>query len=248
VLKPDIGQRGAGVKVIRAAADAEALLRRVAAPLVVQRHVAGPFEAGLFYVRQPHEARGRIFAITEKIFPTITGDGRRTVGELIRADDRARCLAGCYLARFADRRGEVLPAGETLRLVEAGNHAQGCIFRDGARLWSPELEARVDEISRRLPGFFIGRYDVRYADEAALRAGRGFQILELNGAGAEATSIYDARTPLRAAYRTLFEQWRLVFAIGAANRAAGARPMPPRALLRRWRATNALVAGHPAAD
>ncbi|MFN0068908.1 MAG: VTT domain-containing protein, partial [Limisphaerales bacterium] len=141
VLKPDIGQRGAGVKLVRGEADAAALLRHTSAPLVVQRYVAGPLEAGLFYVRQPHEARGRLFAITEKIFPTVTGDGVRTVEELIRADDRARCVADRYLARFAARRGEVLPAGETLRLVEAGNHAQGCVFRDGARLWSPELEA-----------------------------------------------------------------------------------------------------------
>lgn len=248
VLKPDIGQRGAGVKVIRTGADAAALLRHTTAPLVVQRYVAGPFEAGLFYVRQPHEPHGRLFAITEKIFPELTGDGVRTVEELVRADDRARCVADRYLARFAARRAEVLPAGGTLRLVEAGNHAQGCIFRDGARLWSPELEARVDAISRRSEGFFIGRYDVRYASEEELRAGRGFKILELNGASAEATNVYDARTSLRAAYRTLFEQWRLVFAIGAANRAAGVRPMAPRELLRRWRATNVLIAGYPAAD
>ncbi|HMO66993.1 MAG TPA: ATP-grasp domain-containing protein, partial [Verrucomicrobiota bacterium] len=238
VLKPDIGQRGAGVKIIRREADAEGLLRQAGAPLVVQRYVHGPCEAGLFYVRRPHEPRGRLFAITEKIFPVVTGDGVRTIEQLIAADDRARCVAGRYLARFAARRGEVLPAGATLRLVEAGNHAQGCVFRDGARLWSPALEARVDEISRRLGGFFIGRYDVRYADEGELRAGRGFQILELNGAGAEATSIYDARTPLRAAYRTLFEQWRLVFAIGAANRAAG---------LGRCRCANCCAAGAPRA-
>src|SRR5205823_1452898 len=37
--------------------------------------------------------------------------------------------------------------------------------------------------------------------ETDLRAGRNFQIIELNGAASEATSIYDARNSLFAAYR-----------------------------------------------
>jgi len=119
-----------------------------------------------------------------------------------------------------------LAAGETLRLVEAGNHAQGCIFRDGARLHTPELAACIDGISRKLDGFFIGRYDLRFTHEADLCAGRNFQIIELNGAAAEAASIYDARNSLRSAYATLFRQWSLVFAIGAENRRRGHVPLP----------------------
>ncbi|MBL9174884.1 MAG: VTT domain-containing protein [Verrucomicrobiales bacterium] len=248
ILKPDVGQRGVGVKLIRNAADAMQGLESNGAALVVQRYVPGPLEAGLFYYRFPHEPRGRIFAITEKVFPSVTGDGVRTVEELIWQDPRARFVAGRYLARFADRREEVLPRGQSLRLVEAGNHAQGCIFRDGSHWWTPELEARVDEISRRIPGFFIGRFDVRFESEAEFRAGRGFQILELNGAAAEATNIYDERCSLRAAYATLFRQWELVFAIGAANRERGAAPTPPLQLWRLWRETQRRLASYPLAD
>jgi hypothetical protein len=146
------------------------------------------------------------------------------------------------------RRAEVLPAGEIVKLVEAGNHAQGCIFRDGSHLWSAELERRIDEVSQKLDGFCIGRYDIRYSSEDDLHAGRGFQIIELNGAAAEATSIYDARNSLFAAYRTLFRQWELVFAIGAANRRRGARPTKPSLLWRKWRETSALIATYPLAD
>jgi membrane protein DedA with SNARE-associated domain len=248
ILKPDLGQRGLGVKLIRTEAEAKDNLLRSDTALVVQRYVPGPLEAGVFYYRFPDEEHGRIFAVTEKIFPVLTGDGIRTVEELIWQDERARFVAERYLTRFAKRRDEVLRVGETLRLVEAGNHAQGCIFRDGAHLLTPELEARLDEISRRLPGFFIGRYDLRFASGDDLRAGRNFRILELNGASAEATSIYDARNSLRAAYRTLFRQWELVFAIGAANRARGAASTPLAELLRVWRAANRQFATYPLAD
>jgi membrane protein DedA with SNARE-associated domain len=223
VLKPDVAQRGSGFKIARSMEDAAAYFAAVDVPVVAQEYIRGPHELGIFYYRFPHERAGRIFAITEKIFPVVFGDGRRTVEELIRADARAAMLADVYLARFRRERGRVPAFGEAVRLVEAGNHAQGCIFQDGMHLWSAALEARIDEISQGVPEFYIGRYDVRFESAEELQAGRGFSILELNGAASEATSAYDARKSLGEAYRLLFQQWELVFAIGAANRRAGHR-------------------------
>src|SRR5262245_13673620 len=58
ILKPDIGQRGVGIKLVRNRAQAEAYLRQTSAPLVVQRYAPGPHEVGIFYYRFPHEPRG----------------------------------------------------------------------------------------------------------------------------------------------------------------------------------------------
>lgn len=248
ILKPDVGQRGVGIKLIRDAQQADYYFGQTDAPLVVQRYAAGPNEIGVFYYRFPHEITGHIFAITEKIFPTLVGDGRSSIAELIERDPRARYVAETYLKRFASRAAEVLPSGVECPLVQAGNHAQGCIFQDGMRLCTPELAARIDAISQKLGGFFIGRYDIRYGDETALRAGRDFQIIELNGAASEATSIYDARNSLWSAYATLFQQWRLVFAIGAANRQRGAKPTRLALVWREWRNYNAMAATYPTSD
>ena len=248
ILKPDVGQRGVGVKLIRDERQANDYLLSTNAPMICQRYAPGPKEIGIFYYRLPDEPRGRIFSITEKVFPIIVGNGVRTAEELIWADPRARFIADKYLARLGVRREEILPKGETLKLVEAGNHAQGCIFWDGMHLRSEELERRIDEISQTVNGFFIGRYDIRYPSEADLRAGRNFQIIELNGAASEATSIYDARNSLWSAYRTLFRQWELAFVIGAANRRLGAAPTTLSLLWRTWRQTAALTATYPAAD
>ena len=93
IMKPDIGQRGAGVKLVRDGEQACAYLKRTTAPLLVQRYAQGPHEVGVFYYRFPDEPRGHIFAITEKVFPVVTGDGRSTVSDLIWADSRARFMA-----------------------------------------------------------------------------------------------------------------------------------------------------------
>jgi hypothetical protein len=178
----------------------------------------------------------------------IVGDGRSTISELVWADLRARFVAAKYLARLKGREHEVLSRGETLRLVHVGNHAQGCIFRDGMRLCTPELLNRIDAISQKIPGFYIGRYDIRYAEEEDVRTGSHFQIVELNGAASEATSIYDARNSLVSAYHTLFQQWELVFAIGAANRRDGCKSTPLWSLWQKWREYSRHAATYPAAD
>jgi len=248
ILKPDVGQRGNGVRLVRSLREALDYLLEVDAPVILQRYAPGPCEVGVFYFRRPGEARGRIFSITEKLFPKIVGDGVSTIEQLIRSDARASRLASTYLKRFAGRENQVLAAGEVSKLVESGNHAQGCIFRDGSHLWSKELERKIDDLSRHLPGFYFGRFDIRYDDEGELRAGRDFKIVELNGASSEATNIYDARNSLRSAYRTLFRQWRLVFEIGAANRKRGWTPSPLRTLWRAWRGYCAAAATYPCAS
>ena len=140
--------------------------------------------------------------------------------------------ARTFLARLGDRRKDIPCHGERVALAIAGNHAQGTLFKDGRHLITPALEAAVDAIARQYDGFFIGRFDVRYTDREAFLAGRDLAIVELNGATAECTNIYDPERSLLAAYRTLFLQWRLVFEIGAANRRYGRPATSTERLLR----------------
>jgi len=214
----------------------------------LQRYVAAPKEAGIFYYRFPGGLKGHILGITRKEFPYITGDGGHTIRQLIERDSRARLIAHTYLRRFGTQAERVPEAGERVRLVEAGNHCQGCEFRDGSDLCTTELLQSFDAISQGIPGFYVGRFDVRYRDDDDLRRGKHFQIIELNGAASEATHIYDSRNSLWSAYRTLFRQWRVVYAIGAANRRRGFRPPSSYAVWRDWREFAAQACELPLAD
>jgi hypothetical protein len=132
--------------------------------------------------------------------------------------------------------------------VEAGNHCQGCIFTDGGHLHTPALEEAINAIATKVPGFFVGRFDLRYSDDEALSRGEGFQILELNGAASEATNIYDANNSLWSAYRTLFRQWELVYAIGAANKRANRGGATTVEVIRDWLRFRKTSRCYPAAD
>lgn len=237
VAKPELGCRGAGVRPIRTPAQLADYL--AAFPrgerYLLQRMVDEEGEAGVFYLREPGEAKGRVVSLTLKYFPHVHGDGVRTLRQLIAADPRAGRVAHLYLDRHRDRLNEVLPAGEPFRLAFAGSHSRGAIFRNGNDLITPAMSERFDAIARSIPEFWFGRFDIRFADIEDLRRGRGFFIVECNGAGAESTHIWDSRTRLRDAYATLFRQYAALWRIGAHNRRRGFEPEGWRTFLARRR-------------
>lgn len=233
ILKPDAAQRGAGVRLIENEQDIADYFELSEGPAQLQQYHPGPCEAGIFYTRMPGDDAGKIFSITDKVFPILVGDGRSNLEELIWKHPRFRFQHDVFHIRFADDLERVLGEGEQLRLAEAGNHCQGTLFRDGARLITPELEARIDQLAKNLDGFYFGRIDIRYTDEAALMRGEGLSVIEINGVTSESTNLYDPSWSLWKAHAVLRQQWAECFAIGAAIRQLdGIKPKSgPRLLL-----------------
>lgn len=222
VIKPDAGERGNGVSIVNDEAELRAAIDAQRADFLIQEFFEG-VEASIFYYRRPGEPNGHIFSITEKIFPVVVGDGVSTLEQLILRDKRAFIIAKKYFAANQGRLDRVPERGENIRLVNIGSHSKGAIFRDGGWLRTPVLEQRFEEICRGIEGFYFGRFDIRAASFDDLRAGRNLRIIELNGVTSESTNIYDPRYSLVDAYKILFHQWRLAFAIGKESIASGRR-------------------------
>jgi hypothetical protein len=250
VAKPDIGCNGTGVRLLH---GRDELIRYIAEfppgeRIVVQEYMADEGEAGIFYVQYPDEGVGRITSITLKHAPTVTGDGRSTLRQLILADPRSGRVPHLYLPRLAHRLHEVPRRGEQFRLVFVGNHCKGSIFQDGTPLVTPALTQAFQRIACAIPGFYFGRIDVRFASLQALLRGEGFRIIEINGAGSEATHIWDADTTLLDAWRAQFFHYGAAFRIAAANRARGHRSCGLWVLYRLWRQQKRLMAAYPMND
>ena len=250
VAKPDLGCRGAGVQLIRSVDDLGRYLAAfpAGASLLLQKLVPFEGEAGIFYCRRPGESAGRIVSITLKYFPYVYGDGRRTLRQLILDEPRAGRLSHLYLRRHEARLDEVPADGEAIRLAFAGSHSRGAIFRNGTHLVTREMEARFDAIAQRLPEFHFGRFDIRFEAFSDVQLGKGFTIVEINGAGAESTHIWDRRTGLLQAWRDLMRQYRWLFEIGHANRARGFKAMSLADFRRDYRREKALTPLYPATD
>jgi hypothetical protein len=185
--------------------------------------------------------------VTLKQPPCVTGDGRRSLEQLILADPRAGQVPHLYLPRLAARLGEVPAAGQRVPLVFVGNHCKGALFRDGAADATPPLVAATEEVARSLPEFHFGRLDVRFRTRAALREGR-FRIIEINGVGSEATHIWDPDFRLGDALAVQFRHYAWAFRIGRANRARGHRSTGLAAMTRAWLRQRRLLRQYPVND
>ncbi len=231
VLKPDAGQRGSGVGIIQSENELERYLRQANVDMLIQEFLRGE-EFGVFYYRYPNQPTGKIFAITEKRFPTVIGDGSSTLEQLILNDSRAVCMARFLLDKHADHLWDTPEDGEIVNLVELGTHCRGAVFLDGGWVKTDELEAAIDRICQHFQEYYFGRFDLRTPNVSDFQQGRNFKVIELNGVTSEATSIYDPRNSVFAAYRILFAQWRIAFEIGAQNRARGFKPTQLRKLIK----------------
>jgi membrane protein DedA with SNARE-associated domain len=248
VAKPDLGCQGNGVQII---ASTTALHDYVAAfpsgeGLMVQQLIDKPGEAGIFYMRHPAEAHGRVSSMTLKFAPEITGDGISTIEQLVRADPRAGRVVQLYLKPRNGQQGRIPAQGEPVRLVFVGNHCKGSIFRDASAYVTPALADWIDNIALGIPDFYFGRFDLRFSSLADLQSAKDLAIIEFNGGASEATHIWDPDMTLRRAYGDHFAHIRAMFAIGAANRRRGHKARRADKILLALRAQSRLMKRYPA--
>jgi hypothetical protein len=220
IFKPDLGERGFMVRRIDSESSVEQYLREIKIDFIIQELVDLPHEFGVFYQRHPSRDQGEVTSIVMKEMLTVTGDGKKTLRDLILKKDRAKLQWEKLKIKFQDRLNDVVPAGEHTELVSIGNHALGTKFLNGNHLITPELSESFDRISKSIPGFNFGRFDLRCSSTEDLTKGN-VKIVELNGCGAEPAHIYDPNFKMIDAVIVLCKHWRAIFEIARENHKLG---------------------------
>ena len=220
IIKPDMGERGRGVKILNTEDQLKKALSSVREPMLLQVYEDLPMEVGVLYSRHPDEKKGKITSIVVKDLPSVTGDGERTLLQLILANQRTRLSYKVHIKRFADRLNEVIPIGEKQRIVKIGNHMLGTTFNGGNQLISPELETIFDNLAKQIDGFYIGRFDLR-TDSVESLLNDDFKVIEVNGVNSEPCHIFDPGRSIFLAWRDLFQHWNRIAEISIANHKMG---------------------------
>jgi hypothetical protein len=246
VAKPDLGWCGFGVRRIDDAAALRDYLEAYPAGerVVLQEWLDAPGEAGIFYMRHPDEAQGRVIGVLLRHYPRVTGDGVRSVAQLIAADPRASRLGRDGASEPCCDPSRVPAAGEVVRIATVGSTRVGGMYEDGSHAITPRLVAAIEAIARDMRDFHVGRFDVKYDDATAL-AGGEFRIIEVNGAGSEAVHAWDPSLTLRQAYAIVFGKQRLLFALADAMRRRGHAPCGWLPLARHHLRQQSLIARYP---
>ena len=234
IFKPDIGERGYLVRRIVAETDIAAYLSKVSGNFLLQELVDLPMEFGVYFMRLPTEKHGRVVSVVGKEMLSVTGDGKSTLGDLICRNDRAKLQWEKLNDSFNGRLQAIIPEGVKIELVSIGNHAMGTKFVNANHLINERLSRTFDVISRAIPGFYYGRYDLRCASVDDLYAGN-IKVMELNGCGAEPAHIYDPDFSFWEACAVQVSHWNKIFTIARANRKNGFRYLSHREALDYYR-------------
>jgi len=226
VMKPDVANAGHGVRRVDRRTELAAYLDAFprGERILIQRFVPDDGEASLFYMHRPDESRGRLVGMLLRHYPRVVGDGRSSVAELIDADPRLCRLMQDHLGEPGCNLRHVPAPGEEQRVAMVASARVGGLCEDATSLITPALTEAIETIARDMGDFHVGRFDVKFESLAALRAGRGFSILDVDGAGSKAEHAWDPALSLREAYRILFDRQRQVFRVGEAMRRRGHRP------------------------
>lgn len=250
VCKPDMGCRGAGVKLIHNKAQFLNTLSAYpqGAALICQQLAQFEPEVGIFYVRHPEQAEGKVVSLTIKHTPHVIGDGVSTLQALVAKDERAGNLLHLYKNRNLAAWNAVIPEGTVHKLLFSASHCRGAVFEDARSMITPALTQRLNHIMAGLPNFYYGRLDVKFKDIASLQQGQCLEIVEINGASSESIHIWDKDATLVEAIRTLLWQYRTLFQIGAFHRATGLNTPGIKKLIAHWQQERRLTRLYPETD
>lgn len=222
IAKPDIGMKAFGVDKIHDEAELKAYLERTPERFLIQELITYPNELGIFYVRIPGEEKGSITGIVSKEFLSVIGDGQSTLLQLIKSDPRSHIQLQALRRKFGNKAlHRVLNAGEQFVLVPYGSHTRGAKFVDVSHRLNKGMLQVINTICLQMPEFYYGRLDVLYNSFEELSAGNKFKVIEINGAGGEATHIYDPKHSLFFAWKEITKHWNFLCKISMLNHKRG---------------------------
>jgi hypothetical protein len=247
IAKPDIGWCGYGVRRIESVTELRAYAAAFPpdAQILLQELALEPNEAGLHYIRRPGAERGEVVALTLRHPPSVRGDGKHTIAEMIAANPRTKDKARLYAELLpSSKLNKVLRAGERIVLTTVASTRIGGRYEDASHAISDPLSATVDALCRSMSGFEYGRLDVRFRAMEDLCQGR-FKIIEINGAGSEAIQYWDPRLSMRRAFAGVFAKQRELYDLAAKARSSGRTPIGVRAVLRAHFKQQRLIRAYP---
>jgi hypothetical protein len=215
--KPDRGVVGIGVRKIASLKELEELLEIIPCDYMLQEFCDYPLEYGIFHCKYPNKDMGRVVSLTEKLIPSVVGDGQKTVRELIDQNPDIKYNKKNLLAH-AKNLNLTPRAGEHYQILDQASHTYGCVFKDRNYEITHEMNAWMNEMCSKAKEFYFGRFDMKIRDKESLETGNGVKICELNGCWSEPIHIYDDDHTITYAVKEMFRSYSRAYRIAKINK------------------------------
>lgn len=221
ILKPDMAERGVGVQVLKSNEDLIFKKNKISYPVVIQNFIQLPLEFGIFFIKNPNSKEGRIVSVVQKEFLTVTGDGKSTIAQLMKMNDRSFLTLEKWI-KVGNPLLEKVPAlSESLIIEPIGNHNRGTKFLNANHLINEEMNEVFTRICKHIPEFYYGRLDLKCGDISDLYSGENIKIMEVNGINSEPAHIYDPTISYLTGLKTVLSHWDEIYTIAKINKQRG---------------------------
>lgn len=226
IVKPDVGMVGLMVRVIEDEDQLRKYHNLVQADWIAQAFVPYDLEVGLFYVRQPDKEHGEIVGLSQKKPLSVIGNGKSTLGELVKNDARAFNWEEEIFRKKMKVWNKVPAKGEFVQLMNTGNRKNGARLVELVEEVDEDLVELFDEISHHSNQIFYGRYDIKCNSLEDLKRGENFAILEFNGVHSGYGHLYHCGKTAKEAYQSILKMWAQLYKICIYNSKNGAQFTP----------------------
>jgi len=238
IAKPDVGERGFLVEIIKDETALADYLKNINAPFIIQELITSPIELSVLHYRMPDAAKGKITSICIKKTLFVVGDGQSTISALMQKKPRARLQLARFQENYPDILAQIPAKGAEIELEPIGNHSRGTTFLNGNHLHNEKLERVFDKIAFQMEGIYYGRFDLKCESIELLEQGKGIHILEFNGVAGEPAHIYDPEYPVWKAYRDIYQHFKIIYQIGRVQHKKGIEAMNLKEMRNSYRRYN----------
>ena len=115
VAKPDTGMQGVLFRILKDGNNLRQYHDAVGENYILQAFVQLPIEFSVFHIRYPGEAKGIITGLVAKDYLHVTGDGKKTLAELVSIHPLAKYKTE-ELKRRHTEKWNFVPAGTNLKI------------------------------------------------------------------------------------------------------------------------------------
>lgn len=180
--------------------------------ILIQEYIDLPKEYSIMYYRFPVSRKSGISSLIEKKYPYTTGDGKKSLKQLIEGYKNPFLDKQWVLEKFKTELNRVPRNGEMIVLDSIGNYSRGAKFFSLNETIDQDLIHATDQFFSHISGLNFFRMDIKAKSLEAYKSG-SFKILEINGAKSEPLHIYDPKYSFARIAKDIHRHWSILNAI-----------------------------------
>ncbi len=205
IIKPTIGGRqGYKVYYIQTEWNLQSYISLMSDEYFLLQEYIEWEEYSVYYCRYPDHKTGTILGITKKEYPTIIGDGKTTIGSIIKQHDRYNRYYNLFAHDYHIDMGKILQNWEKYIISRIGNHCKWSLFLDRSAHTTEKIIQETDKLVHHDSNVYLYRSDIKAQSRNDVVNGN-YKIIEINWVFSEPTFIYDPGYKILDAYKQIYK-------------------------------------------